>query len=243
MTIRAEFQKEYLYRYAIPAAACLLFALWFAYDGFIGYPKTLPMAEAYDELREIDDAEKRINQWRDLAEERGWSKDIPRKTAEEIHSDITGQYFWGFLNLAIGIVAGTFWLRSKGTWVESTEDGLTTSWGQTFSFADVEELNKSRWEKKGIARATYTEAGMKKSFVFDDFKYQRENLGKILRELEAILPREKISGGPTELENDAAKKEAAEKEAGEDAESPDTDASGTLTNSDASPEELNSRNN
>lgn len=213
MTIRANFQRNYLMRYAIVAGACSIFALWFAYDGFIGYPSKLPMAEAYDELREIEDDERRINEWREVAKSRGFSTNIPTKTAEEIHSDITGQYFFAGLNLCIAIPLGILWLRSRGSWVESTEKGLTSSWGQTVDFADVTQLDKKRWAKKGIAKAIYSQDGMEKSFVFDDFKFEREPLGSILRQLESVLKRDQIVNGPTEAETDEQKaKEAQEAE-------------------------------
>lgn len=219
MTTRANFQKNYLMRYAIVSGACSVFALWFAYDGFIGYPSKLPVAEAFDELRSIEDDERRINEWQEVAEQRGFPKDIPTKTAEEIHSDITGQYFFGALNLCIAIPLGILWLRARGSWVESTEQGLASSWGQSVNFSNVTKLDKKRWAKKGIATAHYSEDGVEKKFVFDDFKYEREPLGQILRTLESVLEREQIVNGPTELETDEEKAKEAEAAELEDAES------------------------
>ncbi|MEO8271198.1 MAG: hypothetical protein ABI557_15860, partial [Aureliella sp.] len=117
-------------------------------------------------------------------------------------SDIVGQYFWGGINLLVGLPALILWLRARGSWVESTESGLTTSWGQSLRFSDVKLLDKKRWQRKGIAKATYApaEGGPSKKFVFDDFKYEREPLGQILRDLEKHLLPEQIVGGPPEAE-------------------------------------------
>ena len=223
MTVRANFQKNYLMRYAIVAAACSLFALWFAYDGFIGYPSKLPAAEAYDELRVIEDDERRIEEWQEVAEQRGFSKSIPTKTAEEIHSDITGQYFFGALNLVIAIPLTILWLRSRGSWVEATDNGLRSSWGQEVDFSTVSKLDKKKWEKKGIARAHYTEDGTEKAFVFDDFKFEREPINQILRSLEAVLDREQVINGITEEENDEQKARDAEASKEEENESSSTE--------------------
>lgn len=192
------------------AAICIGAGLWFAYDGFIGYPSNLPAARAYDEIRDLNDAELRIEKWKELAEKNNWSKRTPEKSAEEIENDILGQYFWMTLCFLAGIPAVYYYWSSKGNWVESTEAGLTTSWGQAVDFTKVTELNKNRWEKKGIAKATYETDSGKRIFVFDDFKYEREPLGKILTSLEAALDRESIIGGPTEAEIAARKKEESE---------------------------------
>lgn len=222
MTIRAEFQTNYLYRYLIMALVCLGGAAWFGYDGFIGYPAKLPAAEAYDELRKIEDPVKRETDWTKLVEQNGWDAATPSKTAEKIRADIQGQYVYMVLGLLAGIPAVLYFLSCRGSWVESTETGLTSSWGQTVDFAKVTELDKRKWAKKGIAKAHYEDNGQKKVFVFDDFKYQRDELGQILRSLESMVDRELITGGLTEEETDQEKELIEsemydeESEAGED---------------------------
>ncbi len=208
MTERANFRNNYLMRYLIMATICIGGGLWFAYDGFIAWPADLPAAEAYDELREIEDAEERIGRWEALANENGWPKSTPKKTAEELRRDIVGQYFWMTLCFCAGVPALVYFFASRGTWVEETQTGLTTSWGQSMNFSDVSLLNKRRWAKKGIAKAYYSENGASKIFTFDDFKYEREPMGKMLVRLEETLERDQIVGGPTEAETNAERAEA-----------------------------------
>lgn len=197
MGLRANFQKSYGMRYLLLAGGCLFAAAWFAYDGFIGYPANLEPARKYDELAKLDGAEKQA-QWKKIAAENNWSTSPPAKTAEEIEGDIEGQYFFGGLALIAGIPALFFFLRSRGSWVERTETGLTTSWGQSLDFSKVTQLDKKKWATKGIAKAWYQENGAPRRFVFDDFKYEREPLGQMLRALEAMLQPEQIVGGPPE---------------------------------------------
>ena len=59
-------------------------------------------------------------------------------------------------------------------------------------------LDKKKWENKGIAKASYRDKGLTRVFVFDDFKFDREPLGLILRKLEAKLDLRQIVGGPVE---------------------------------------------
>ncbi len=207
--MRANFQKSYLMRYLALAGVCLLMAAWFGYDGLVGYPAQLPAAEAYDQLRELDSAE-RAERWKQVATEKNLPRQTPKKTAEQLRSDIVGQYFWGGINLLVGLPALFLWLRSRGAWVESTEDGLTTSWGQTVRFRDVTLLDKKKWQRKGIAKATYTaaEGATPGVFIFDDFKFEREPLGHMLRDLEKQLRPEQIIGGPAEAEQEGTSAEA-----------------------------------
>jgi hypothetical protein len=191
---RANFQHNYRMRYLALAAICLLMAAWFGYDGLIGYPSKLPAAMAYDELRELDSAV-RAERWKEVAAAQDLSPEVPKKTAPEIRSDIFGQYIWGGLNLLVGLPALILLIRSRGKWVEPTAEGLTSSWGETVRFADVTQLDKTKWARKGIAKARYrSSGGGERVFVFDDFKFEREPMGKMLADLEAALSPEQIIG-------------------------------------------------
>ncbi|GIW98175.1 MAG: hypothetical protein KatS3mg111_1508 [Pirellulaceae bacterium] len=216
---RAEFQTGYLMRYALMAAVGISFSLWFLYDGVIGYPRQLPKARAYDALRDLA-TEERLERWEQVAKENGWSTKPPEKTAEEIESDIVGQYVFAAVFAVLGIPALYLLITSRGTWVEETDEGIRTSWGQEVPFAAVERLDKTKWAKKGIAKAYYMTPQGTKSFVFDDFKYDRQAIGQMLRRLESQLPRDRIVGGPTEEETDAQRQASAVGEAGEATDTP-----------------------
>ena len=121
-----------------------------------------------------------------------------------------GQFVFGGLSLLLGIPALFFYVRSRNRWIEGNDLGIKTSWGQELRYADVSELNKKRWENKGIARAYYTQGGSRCTFVFDDFKYEREPIGQMLRQLESRLRPEQIVGGISEAERDAQKQSGDE---------------------------------
>lgn len=194
---RANFQKKYLLRYLMFVAVCFPLALWFFYDGFIGYPKQLPAAVAFEPLRKLDSEERRA-QWESLAEANNWPLAEPKKTPKEIESDIVGQYVFGTIGLVVAAIALCYYFACRGTWVERTATGLTTSWGQNVDFSKVSKLNKTRWERKGIAKATYSDHGKIRTFTFDDFKFDRPALDQMLYELEQVLKSEQIVGGPPE---------------------------------------------
>lgn len=196
MGLRAEFTRSYLRRYLLMSAIGLGWAGWCIYDGAIAYPKKYELASAYQAFSKMEKVE-RDDAWKKLAREKGWAITAP-KTAEEIRGSILQQYVMAGLGLLIGIPALCYYISSRGAWVERTENGLATSWGQTVDFSTVEKLNKRKWRHKGIARCEYRDGGTRRVFVFDDFKYDRKPLGRILVELESVLRDDQIVEGQRE---------------------------------------------
>ena len=194
MTVRANFSKSWLRRYLWVAAICFAGVAWCLYDGLVAYPRQLEIARAYEALQRDDPAgltlEKR---WRALTEAKGWSDETPRKV-EEIEHSIGQQWMMAAIACVIGLPVLVLYFRSRGAWIESTARGLRSSWGQEVDFEQVTRLDKSRWKKKGIAKAEYTEGGQRRTFVFDDFKYEREPIGQLLARLEQGLAPEQIAG-------------------------------------------------
>ncbi len=83
------------------------------------------------------------------------------------------------------------WYLPRGSWIEGTDDEIRDSRGRTFSLNSLVEIDRHRWEEKGIAVLRFNHEGRKQKFILDDFKYQREAAGKILelaeRKLESLL--------------------------------------------------------
>ncbi len=198
MALRANFQKSYLFRYLVFVLVCIPLGFWFLYDGIIAWPKQLPMIRAYEAIDKNLEQKEIQDKWNEIAKANGWSKSPPKKTSAEMESAITGQYLWASLSFLVGAIAATYYLRSKNAWVEETESGLITSWGQKLEYAKVSKLEKSKWETKGIAKAFYFEKGQRRIFTFDDFKFDRAPLGRMLYNLEQVIPFSKVVGGPLE---------------------------------------------
>ncbi len=198
MALRANFQKSYLWRYLLVAVSCLAFSAWFAYDGFIGYPLKVEMAREYETLAKTHEADQLKDAWRKKVAEKNWPQVTPADKADHIEQDISQQYFWCALTAIFGLPALYFFLTSRTQWIERTEHGLITSWRQSVNFRDVKKIDKTKWAKKGIAKATFTENGKDKIFVFDDFKFDREPLDEMLFDLEQLLTDGQIVGGPRE---------------------------------------------
>lgn len=196
MAIRSNDDKRYSRRFIIMGAVICGFSLWCLYDGLVKYPREQARGLAFDKLS----SEGREKEWDEYAIERGWSNSIPEqpKPEEEYHSSLYMQYSMAVITALIGVPMLVMALRSRGTWVESTDDGITSSWGQGFDFDQVLLVDKKRWQKKGIAKVYYQDADQKRRFVLDDFKFERPTMDQILYELEQRIDPDKIINGPPE---------------------------------------------
>lgn len=192
-TLRAERDASFYTRFLLMGIAALGVMGWFFYDGGIKYPAQAVRAKAFLEIP----AEERDEKWPVLAREKGWSIEDPGKPKTQF--DIVVQFVMG---TAAGLVGLTMLInvwRSRGTWVEADDSGVTTSRGQRMEFDQVLSIDKKKWRSKGIAVVKYNDGGRTRKLVLDNFKYMRDDLDAILRRTEAAAGFEKITGGPREL--------------------------------------------
>jgi hypothetical protein len=206
MPIRADNDPRFSRRFLIMGVVAIGFALWSLYDGMVKYPAQ--RVRGFDDFKvhykslfedsqikamSVDEFERSAT-----AEPRQeWAKymhDVGIKSIPEIFT----QYIQAAVAGLIGLFLLSIPIRSRGRWIEANETGVTSSWGQSFQYDEVEQLNKRRWRDKGIAKVTYVTGGRRQVFVIDDFKFMREQTDQILFELEQRIELERITGGPPE---------------------------------------------
>jgi hypothetical protein len=185
MAIRTVTDPRYYRRFIIIGLAALGFSLWCLYDGAIGYPKQ--RERAYAQFKEAV-GENRLDEWEQYVEQTGVKGE----------GDIMMQYIMAAVTGAIGLWMLTGVWLARGRWIEASDVGLTSSWGQSLNFNQVVSLDKRKWRSKGIAKITYNDNGRKRRFILDDYKFDRATTGQILRDLEGKIDHERITGGPPE---------------------------------------------
>ena len=112
--------------------------------------------------------------------------------------DVVMQFIMATVTTIAGLALVSIPLRARGRWVEVSDTGLTSSWGESFRFDEVDLVNKRKWRGKGIATVTYVAGGRRRNFVLDDYKFDRYSTDAILYELEQRIDPEKIANGPPE---------------------------------------------
>jgi hypothetical protein len=192
MTIRAESDPKFYWRFIIIGVVVTGFSLYCVYDGRYGYPQQRIRALKFEEFEK----EKKLGEWPEYAESQGWSTDPPGKPKTE--AEIASQYVFAAVTAVLALWFFTIVLINRGHWIESNETGVTSSWGKGFNYSDVVELNKKQWKKKGIAKVYFEENGRRGRFVIDDYKFKREPTDEILQALENHIDHAKITGGPPE---------------------------------------------
>lgn len=204
MAIRATASKNYLMRLGLVGLFCLAGALWFSYDGFVTYParraRGLEYVKFVEEHQDMEELE-RVEAWKKYATGKGWSADIPldEDTGEPIKQyKINGQFIYaGVAGLAaLGFLSRLGYML--GRWVESDDEGLRNKAGQQAKFADITQIDKKRWQSKGIAFVHYQTGGGAGRIRLDDFYYDRTPTKAILRQVEAHIDPDKIANGKPE---------------------------------------------
>jgi len=208
MKLRANTEKKFLFKYLAIGLACLAFALWAAYDGFVKYPGQMPRAVAYENLILKIEADENLGDsdikkmWTPIAEENGWS--AKKLKTDEYPKAIEGKIKYQYLFMGIGLLFGIpcllWYFKTKGTWIEATGDGIRSSKGEEVKINEIVSFDKQKWEKKGIGVIHYKSGGEEKKFVIDDLKYERKPTDEIVDWMESQLSRDIIVNGITEAE-------------------------------------------
>ncbi len=195
MSIRANIARHYLIRLGIIGLGAFGFGLWFLYDGAVGYPAKREIQLAYQQLKEQHPQEY-PELWPKLARERGWPLEPQTEPLSE--KDIMTQYIFAGITLPIGAFFLFGLLRNSRRWVEADDEGLRTSSGQRAAWDQIESVDKSRWQNKGIAFVHYRTNGQGGRILLDDWKFDREPTNQIMAELNKRLGLE-----PATAEGDA----------------------------------------
>lgn len=204
MNLRATPESKFLLKYLVIGIGCLGFAIYSFYDGVFAYPARIPRAQAWTELKAEIEADPNLtrtdlnDRWKVVAKENGWSpKQLTKdETVKSIENLIIYQYVFMAIGLGIGLPCLIWYLRSRNSWIESTEDGLRSSNGQELKLTQIEQFDKKKWEKKGIGVLHYHSTdGSSQKFVIDDLKYERKTTDEIVRWIESAIPAEMIVNG------------------------------------------------
>ena len=111
----------------------------------------------------------RLEEWRQLANERGWELEPEEYTDSKIATQ--WQFTVGMFVAAL-VVAGIF-LLNKGKKLKADAEAFYTPAGKRVAFADVFKVDRRKWDHKGLAYAMYREGGegSASKATIDDLKF------------------------------------------------------------------------
>jgi hypothetical protein len=178
-TIVAKGSADYRIRRYLMTLLLIAGGIWFAYDGWKGWP---------DENRKIKELNEQLNAADKAGDHDAYSriKNNPL-TDKKSHTDldIRWQKNLAFI-LPIGGLLFLIWTlyNSRGEYrLEGTK--LSVPGHPTVQFLEVTGIDKSKWDRKGIAYIHYATAdGSKRKLKLDDFVYQQQPTDDIFKRIE-----------------------------------------------------------
>lgn len=139
---------------------------WFAYDGFVTYPRDNELHRLHVQEPALYPADAPTHKPKDIALQKGLAVLLPA--------------------VAVALLAWTFY-NSRGTY---RFDGHTlhVPGHPPVELQYVTQIDKSQWDRKGIAYLTYAlPTGATGRARLDDFVYDRHSTDRILERVEAAL--------------------------------------------------------
>ncbi len=214
MNVKAHADRGYLVKYLLIGVTALAFGLWHANDALFKYPLLRPLADAYETLQgpldengqsAISDGDLQSS-WKALTAENGWPDEVP-KSNDEINNILLYNYFVGVVFTLIGCSCLLITALTVGKWVELKNDVVSDKKGNSINVKDIVEIDKKRWEKKGLVVLTAKTDGRTKKMILDDLKFERRPVDQILMHIENTAGEDKIINGQTEAHYEALRLE------------------------------------
>jgi hypothetical protein len=165
------------------ALASIIFGLWFAYDGYIGWPKH--NVEVRNVKKAIGDAEAK----NDAEAARQAKAKLGSMRAEYTETDILIQKLLAYTLPVAGLLYGIWTLIATRGQLHLQGKLLRIPGAGSIPFEDIRRIDKRRWDRKGIALVHYETHHPRRTRIFklDDFAYARKPTGEILARIEEHL--------------------------------------------------------
>jgi hypothetical protein len=148
---------------------------WFLYDGLIGFPHHNERLEAFKQLGANVDA------WAQHAQARGWDESIPDPKPYS-----TGHFYsqWSLMALCwlISVVLLSL-VALRFRWPLGYDDeAIMGPFGRRIRFDSMQRLDKSQWDKSGLATVAYEHNGKSRFLRIDDYIF--DGARRVLEEIE-----------------------------------------------------------
>ena len=177
MKVHARISKEWNRRMIILAFMLNGSALWFLYDGYIAWPSeqaryeqlvtiTSDIVPEGTKLTDKDPAVTRA--WEVYAAKNNLKAKLPKHRSP---GDLSGQRITGGVFLFFGLSFVSWVLLQHRKSVRVDGDIITGAGGETVHLDSIVEIDRHKWENKGIAYAIYEKDGKSRRLCLDDHKF------------------------------------------------------------------------
>ena len=184
--IEAKMSPSWAVRMLIAGLAFLGFGCWSVYDGKVKYPMVERTFQKYN-------SEGRFEEWVSVAGQKGWKKDPKEERGPEgerlkyIYSewDIRTQFIMAAVCLPIGLFILGRLIYTAPRKVAADDEALYATNGIKIPFAAIREIDKKKWDRKGIAVVHYELDGKAGKTTLDDWIFK--NAAAVLTKVESVV--------------------------------------------------------
>ena len=175
----AEPEAGYRWKHLIVAVAMIAFGLWFAYDGWIKWPRE---NQRIAQVQKDKEEASRVN---NTAEVERLAKEL-QSLNRHTEMDLLIQKLLAFALPAFGIFWGAWTLKDTRGVYRMTGNTLHIPGHPPVNVDDIRRIDKRKWDKKGIAYLHYEIGQPPKAGVLklDDFAYERKPTDDMLDRVE-----------------------------------------------------------
>ncbi|HEY2343176.1 MAG TPA: hypothetical protein VGH90_09120 [Chthoniobacteraceae bacterium] len=178
MSIEAHVVPFWKAQRLIPAIICLGYAVYFFFDGAVGYPRSNNHWLKHQEYVEAHD----LQGWLAYAKEHGWNPNPPEKFHNP--ADLRGQFVFGGGLVVVGLAFFFYWFTQKDRMMSADDEAVVTPTGARVPYDAVISIDRRKWETKGLARVRYDLEGKKGDFMIDDAKFDPDASHEIFERIE-----------------------------------------------------------
>ena len=161
--------NDYRVRRYIMCALLFGFGLYFLYDGYVGYP------QMNREIAELERQQEAAGARGDSTEAVRVGEELKELGGAKSDLDILIQKILGF---ALPVLSAAYLLwtlrNSRGEYRLDADGTLHVPGHPPVPLSGVTGVDRSKWDRKGIARVDYAVGGQSGTLTLDDFVYQRE---------------------------------------------------------------------
>jgi hypothetical protein len=154
------------------------FALYFLYDGAIGYRRSDERWNKYQELTAHTGG--KTEEWEKFATAKGWKTTPPE---HYMGPEKYAQQYWAAgLTALVGLSALTYWQVQRKRVIRNDAEGIYDPATRALvRYGEITRIDKTSWKSKGFA---YVHYGTGRKITLDDAKYDPVALTTVLEETE-----------------------------------------------------------
>jgi hypothetical protein len=180
--IVAEPEVGYRWKHLIMAILMIAGGMWFAYDGWINWPRQNENAVKVEKQLERAQRDKNDAKANELSAEL-------RKYEKHNDASILLQKLLAFTLPAFGLFWGTWTIKDTRGRYRLAGETLQVPGHPPVTFNEIRRIDKRKWDRKGIAYLHYEHGptATQRVLKLDDFAYERKPTDDILARIEKSL--------------------------------------------------------